>query len=237
MSENQIPRDVKAIDGISLASFLQLLEQERKSCTLVVKQGKQSAQLYFNEGNLVDAEHANNHGLEAAYTILAWEDATFYLADAEQRNRRIIQPLAQIILTASTISDEQKDLRKSQNTSSPQHTTPAKMSSTLSAITQKLLAIPGVKHYYLLNRQGKMIVQSCQNQKMCDFIAYCIVSGIQMREALGAKSLHNIRIRLNDDTVLLIVPASGAIIGLLLGSEVNVADIYPQLRKVLTKKQ
>jgi len=237
MSTYQIPQDAKSIDGISLASFLQLLEQERKSCTLVVKQGNQSAQLYFNEGNLIDAEHANRQGLEAAYSILAWEDATFYLAQSTPRNQRISQPLAHIILTASAKSDEQKDGQKQQSTPTAKQSKPPASNPALASITSSLLAIPGVQQYYLLNRQGKLIAQSGQNQKMCDFIAYCVVSGIQMREALGAKGLHNIRIRMTDDSVLLIIPAGGAIIGLLVGSEVDLAEIYPQLRKALTRKQ
>jgi len=237
MSEYQISQDAKAIDGISLASFLQLLEQERKSCTLVVKQGNQSAHLYFNEGRLIDAEHADQHGLDAAYTVLAWEEATFYLTKPTQRSQRISQPLTQVILTASAKSDEQKDLQKRQNKPPAQQDKSPAMNPVLASITKNLLAIPGVKHYYLLSRQGKLVAQSGQNQKMCDFIAYCIVSGIQMREALGAKGLHNIRIRMTDDTMLLIVPANGAIIGLLVGGEVNVSDVYPQLRKALTRKQ
>ena len=44
------------IGGVSLASFLQMLEQERKTCTLVVESDEQSGRLYFDAGDLIDAE-------------------------------------------------------------------------------------------------------------------------------------------------------------------------------------
>lgn len=219
------------IEGISLASFLQLLEHERKSCTLEVSNDNNSGRIYFHDGNLVDAEYGDLCGLDAAYAILSWDDASYYLTAAIERIARISLPLAHVILTASTLKDEKDD-------SSPppaKPSTPANAGSALTRIINKLTAIPGVIQYYLLNRQGKLIAQSTKNRAMGDFIAYCIVSALQMREALGARGLHNIRIRMADGTTLLIVPASGATIGLMLAREASIEEVYPQLRKALTK--
>lgn len=236
MSEPQNTPHTKSIDGISLASFLQLLEHERKSCTLVVTQGEQSGRIYFQDGNLVQAQCKELQGLDAAYCILSWEDATFYLTKPQAQDQIINQPLAHILLTASTKNDERKAVHPSPQPVVPQQAKAKAQSLGVADLTRKLLSIEGVQACYLLNRQGRLVSQSGQNQKMADFIAYCVVSGIQMREALGSTSLHNIRIRLADESLLLIVPASGAIIGLILTSDADVADVYPKLRKALSRK-
>nr|WP_320012515.1 DUF4388 domain-containing protein [uncultured Desulfobulbus sp.] len=236
MSEPQVPPNAKSIDGISLASFLQLLEHERKSCTLVVTQGDLSGEFFFQDGNLIQALHKGLQGLDAAYCILSWEKATFYLAKPRKQVQTINHPLAHILLTASTKSDERRAEQKTQAPVAGKGEQNISKNQGLGTITSNLLAIEGVQEYYLLNRQGKLVAQSCQSQKMADFIAYSVVSGIQMREALGSKGLHNIRIRLADESVLLIVPASGAIIGLLLTSDADLAVVYPKLRKALARK-
>jgi hypothetical protein len=197
----------KSIGGISLAAFLQLLEQERKSCTLIVNQNNREGKLFFHDGELVDAEYAGVMGLEAVYAILSWEEPHFSLAAAEERIHRISHPLTHIILTASAQSDEERE--DGAGTQDRTANVPAGASPGLPGLIDQLIAIPGVKHYYLLNRQGKMITQSSKNQKIGDFIAYTIVSGIQMREALEAKGLHHVRIRLQDGSMLLIVPQGG----------------------------
>jgi hypothetical protein len=236
MREPQAPTNAKFIDGISLASFLQLLEHERKSCTLVVTQGELLGKIFFQEGNLIQAQHKELQGLDAIYSILSWEDASFYLATGQAPTQTISQPLAHILLTASTKNDERRAAQHAKKPTSGKQGKKESMKAALATLTSSLLAIEGVQECYLLNRQGKLVAQSCNNQKMADFIAYCVVSGIQMREALGAKGLHNIRIRLADESVLLIVPATGAIIGLHLTSDADIADVYPKLRKALTRK-
>lgn len=228
MSDAQKAKSTKYIEGVSLASFLQLLEQERKSCTLVVHWGGLSGSMFFIEGRLVDAEFGQINGREAAYSILSWEKATFYLARAEERVERISESLTHLILTASARRDEKEAER-----AHPVKPAAKASNSGVARIAEKLTAIPCVLNYYLLNRQGKIVSQSDRNNQMGDFIAYCIVSGIQMREALGASGLHNIRIRLADDTMLLVVPAGKATIGLQVQKDTDLRELYPQLKKAL----
>lgn len=234
MAQDQQEQAGKSIGGISLAAFLQLLEQERKSCTLIVNQGNKKGTLFFHEGDLIDAEYAGVMGIEAAYAILSWEEPHFSLAATEERIHRISHPLTHIILTASAQSDEDKENVTGAKPRAAD--APAGASPGLPGLIDQLIAIPGVKHYYLLNRQGKMITQSSKNQKIADFIAYTIVSGIQMREALEAKGLHHVRIRLEDGSMMLIVPGAGMIIGLLLDQTASVSDVFSRLRKAVAKK-
>ena len=81
-----------------------------------------------------------------------------------------------------------------------------------------------------------MITQSSKNQKIGDFITYCIVSGIQIRKCLDAKGPHRIRLIMENNEVLLILPGAGMIIGLLLDEHASISDVTARLRPALANK-
>ena len=81
-----------------------------------------------------------------------------------------------------------------------------------------------------------MIAQSSKNQKIGDFITYCSVSGIQIRKSLDAKGLHRIRLVMDNNDVLLILPGAGMIIGLLLHEHASIADVTARLRPALANQ-
>ncbi len=228
------------IGGVSLASFLQMLEQERKTCTLVVESEDQSGRLYFNEGDLIDAECGGDIGQEAVYSLLTWQGPSFRVTEPEDRLQRINLPLAHILLQAATRQDELEDSRK-ESVPTPVSVNPLespgiKNNPALRRLVETIISIPEVKHYYLLNRQGKMIVQSSKNTKLPDFITYSVVSGIQIRKALNVKGPHRIQLVLEDGDMLLVFPGAGMIIGLQLSGKASVSAITSKLRPVLTRQ-
>ncbi len=95
------------------------------------------------------------------------------------------------------------------------------MKSRLSRLIEKFQSIDGIHEYYLLNLQGEMITQSNQNWKMGDFIAYCLVTGRQIRKNLNAKGPSRILLSMKTGHSLLIFSAAGMIIGLLLNQNVS----------------
>ena len=230
-------RESAQLGGVSLASFLQMLEQERKSCTLIVQADGESGNFYFDEGVLIDAECGGEAGAEAVYTLLTWSNPSFRVSDPEDRLCRIKLPLAHLLLNAATRQDEQRHEQRKNKTGSennPMEAPGVKNNPALQKLVETIVSISEVKHYYLLSRQGKMIVQSSKNNKIPDFITYCVVSGIQMRKALDAKGPHRIRLVLKNGEVLLILPGAGMIIGLQLIPNASVAEITAKLRPALT---
>ncbi len=226
------------LGGVSLASFLQMLEQERKNCTLTVLSDGKRGNFYFDEGELIDAECEGEVGLEAAYLLLTWKNPSFSVSELEDRLRRINQPLAHILLNAATRQDEEayagkKVLPRPEN--NPMEAPGVKNNPALQRLVETIVSISEVKHYYLLSRQGKMIVQSSKNNKIPDFITYCVVSGIQMRKALDAKGPHRIRLVLENGEVLLILPGAGMIIGLQLIRNASISGITAKLRPALSR--
>lgn len=228
------------IGGVSLASFLQMLEQERKTCTLVVECEDQSGCLYFNEGDLIDAECGGDIGQEAVYSLLTLQGPSFRVTGPEDRLQRINLPLAHILLQAATRQDEledrQEEIAPTPVSVNPMEAPGIKNNPALQRLVETIISIPEVKHYYLLNRQGKMIVQSSKNTKIPDFITYSVVSGIQIRKALNVKGPHRIQLVLEDGDMLLVFPGAGMIIGLQLSGKASVSAITSKLRPVLTRQ-
>ncbi len=73
-------RQQGVIQGLTLASFLQLLESERKSCALRVTANGRVGYLYFRDGELFHAETGESSGEAAAYDILLWETVKLQMA-------------------------------------------------------------------------------------------------------------------------------------------------------------
>lgn len=73
------------VENISLASFLQLLEMERKTCTLTVRshdpEADHEGKLFFRAGRLVGAATGGLEGREAALEIVTWDHADIEIAD------------------------------------------------------------------------------------------------------------------------------------------------------------
>ncbi len=229
------------IGGVSLASFLQMLEQERKTCTLVVESEEQSGRLYFDEGDLIDAECGGEIGQEAVYSLLTWSGPSFRVTEPEDRLQRITLPLAHILLQAATRMDESRADENGENVrsaplASPLEAPGIKNNPSLRRLVETIIDIPEVRHYYLLNRQGKMIAQSSKNKKIPDFITYSVVSGIQIRKALHVKGPHRIQLLLDNGEMLLVFPGAGMIIGLQLSGKASVSAITSRLRPVLTRQ-
>lgn len=238
MTQADTRQDNEHIGGVSLASFLQMLEQERKTCTLQLTSGDIDGRLFVREGHLIDAEYENVVGREAVNILLALDSPGVKVTEAEDRLHRITEPLAQLLLNTAARIDEEKHTQDTMNTSrNVEGSAHVQSNPVIRRIVDTIIDIAGVKHYYLLNRQGNMITQSSRNQKIGDFITYCIVSGIQIRKSLKAKGPHRIRLVMENHEVLLILPGAGMIIGLLLDEHTSVTDVAAKMRPVLSAKQ
>lgn len=95
------PQSSRHLPGITLTSFLQLLEGERKTCFLKIKSEGRRGNLYFSEGELFDATHNNLTGDLAAAEIVNWQNAEIEISNIFLKlRRRVEKPLRQILLEA-----------------------------------------------------------------------------------------------------------------------------------------
>ncbi|HYP88076.1 MAG TPA: response regulator [Polyangiaceae bacterium] len=102
---NQLVRG--QVHNLSLASFLQLLEMERKSCTLHVVCKEQRGLLVVSKGVLVSATNGDLQGEAAAISIVAWPSPTIDISrPSEPTGTPIKSSLGFIVMEAMRLQDE-----------------------------------------------------------------------------------------------------------------------------------
>ena len=97
------------ISGISVDSFLQLIEMEEKTCLLEVRnQKRQKGFFYFYQGQLHDAACGDLKGHDAAVEMVTWDNVllNFKKLPGKRIKQRITTGLMSILMEASRIRDE-----------------------------------------------------------------------------------------------------------------------------------
>jgi twitching motility two-component system response regulator PilG len=94
------------IHGFSLATFLQAVEMEQKSCTLWIASKGRVGYLYLKDGALIDAETEGLEAEEAAIEIFCWDEAEIKILDIYKKERTITTPLKSVLFNAFRIKDE-----------------------------------------------------------------------------------------------------------------------------------
>ena len=97
------------LKGISVASFLQMIEMEEKTCLFEVRSPeKGKGVFYFQEGVLFDAAYGKQKGDEAAISIISMNNAeiSFKNAPMGRLKQKIKRPLTGLIMEAMRRKDE-----------------------------------------------------------------------------------------------------------------------------------
>jgi CheY-like chemotaxis protein len=103
------------VRGISLSSFLQMIELEACTCTLQVMGKEQKGSLHIREGELVGAALDEITGRTAALQILAWENVQIDIDYTPWKHPREIEgPLMSLFLESRRITDEKVSKRPNQ---------------------------------------------------------------------------------------------------------------------------
>src|SRR5215210_6565094 len=84
-----------------LASLIGILRRQRKTGRLLIEYPAAPCSLYFDEGNLVDAQLNTLSGLQAIYVALSQPDASFNFNPLIQPPQRSIDDPAQKVLMES----------------------------------------------------------------------------------------------------------------------------------------
>ena len=111
------------VKGIPISSFLQMLENDGESCTLIVTCGPATGSLFLHAGALVGAETRTLSGEEAVYEIVAWEGVHIEIRYFNgRRDDKIAKPLISLIMEGLRLKDEEEEKRKQQRAlSKPDH--------------------------------------------------------------------------------------------------------------------
>lgn len=95
------------LQGISLDSFLQMVQMEKTTCTLKVVSGKKKGTLFVLDGDLISAATENLQNLEAACTIVSWDDAIIEIENTcAKSENEIKRPLMHVLMEGLKLKDE-----------------------------------------------------------------------------------------------------------------------------------
>ncbi len=101
------------LEGITLPTLLQMIEADRKTCTVRVRSRSGTGLLFFSRGEPLDAELDDLGGDAAALALLRWEQpAIEILGGRVQRPRQITKSLSQLLLEDLRLKDEEDRTRK-----------------------------------------------------------------------------------------------------------------------------
>ncbi len=97
--------------GLSLSGFLQLLNSERRTCSLVVRSGSETGYVELFEGEVINAVYGETEGRSALFKLLSWERPEIDVEAYHLATRKGIDaPLARLLLEAAFGSDGRGDL-------------------------------------------------------------------------------------------------------------------------------
>lgn len=110
------------LTGISLPSFLQLIEMEQKTCLMDIMAPQGQGLLYFNKGVLCDAVFGDAKAEAAALRMLAMDDVKISFRNLPSRKlkQRIKKNLMNLIMESARIRDEQAAIEDDINATSPE---------------------------------------------------------------------------------------------------------------------
>jgi len=95
------------LSGLTLGSLLQIVEMEKKTCTLRVESEGREGHLYIKDGDLLDAEAGEVTGDEAAFEMMTWEETrTEIQGTCWKTERKIPYSLSHLLLEALRRKDE-----------------------------------------------------------------------------------------------------------------------------------
>ncbi len=107
------------IQGISLSSFLQIVQMDKTSCTLKIYSNDEVGYLWLVDGNLVAAEAGSIHGLDAVYDIICWNDTVIVIDSAPAPEQNISTPLMSILMEGLRLRDEKAAQEQEAEEASP----------------------------------------------------------------------------------------------------------------------
>jgi len=97
------------VRGISLQSFLQLINIESKTCTLLIKSGNNAGKIFLEKGDLMNAKAGDLEGAEATYEIISWSDEGLTIEiinECPEKEKKIEFTIMHLLMEAARMEDE-----------------------------------------------------------------------------------------------------------------------------------
>jgi hypothetical protein len=95
------------LTGISLSSFLQMLEIEKYSCALKISSDQKTGRLFIQKGQLIAARAGDLKKEKAAYEIINWDHVKIEIEQGEKQiDKEMTASLMAILMEAMRLKDD-----------------------------------------------------------------------------------------------------------------------------------
>lgn len=252
------------VSGVSLSSFLQLLELDRKTCTIMARAGKRIGLLFFKNGSLINAYAEPLTGLDAAFEIISWDQAEIEIHNfCRNRKQTIDAPLGFILIEGARLSDERSEqpvqeaglpteeaddefaqLDDLDFATVPTPPSTAAMAQVLAqggkaGLEETLKAAQGVNRLVLVAKDGTVKLQrNVDNKEFKPFVTYVAVAADKIRGILGYAELpSHIILTQEKGEQLLIIPGAELSVGVEVQAGISPAKIVAAIGPALAEAQ
>lgn len=97
------------VNGISLQSFLQLINIEGKTCTLKIQSEGKTGLVYIKQGDLMNAKTASHEGGKAAHEIISWSDEGLTIEidnECQETEKKVNMTVMSLLMESARLADE-----------------------------------------------------------------------------------------------------------------------------------
>ena len=243
------------IKGISLATFLQFVEVEKNTCTIKIHSKDRLGFLYFEKGELMEAELGTSQGLEAALEIIAWDETDIRIDNVcKVKEKRISERLSHILLESFRLKDEQQNnngekvqddagiLEKIDSEPAAGDEIEAsdgrkKMANT-NELLQELVRVNGVKTAVVVGRDG-FVIDGVSNGSHLDTesVGAVISAGIGSSEVMGRELnvgiMNQGMMEYSGGLIMMSLVGEEAILAVVADTQANLGYVRLQIRRRL----
>lgn len=245
------------IRGIPLPAFLQLVEMERKTCSLTIRSDGRQGRIFFREGELLDAESETARGEDAIYEIVCWDSPEIEIERTCRRTTALIQnSLQALMMDAFRIKDERAhdrgvsaddgDVEKREELkvpSQPEHMPNENIQEVPMASMKEILdlfvRIDGVTAACLVGRDGFLLESSSRSNIDAEMVAAIAANGFGSSESMGRQlgkgGLNMSMIEYESGPILLSPAGSEGFVVIVAESNANLGMIRLQLKRQMAE--
>jgi DNA-binding response OmpR family regulator/predicted regulator of Ras-like GTPase activity (Roadblock/LC7/MglB family) len=249
------------VAGISIASFIQLLELDRKTCTLNVTCEGQKGTLYILDGDLLDATFDVLEGQEAALEIISWENVEIEIKNTCKKTEKVIDvPLGFILLESARVRDERGGIKEEEpeeikpppaepkeKAAAPPPPPPKKEEPARVAVSPEIpttgnhdidsiLAVDGANKVIIISRDGTIIAQKNSTDKQFGtFTAYVAIAGEQFKKNMGFNGPKHIILTQTSGEKILVIPGPNIVAGIVVASGITPEALADKIRPAVAQ--
>jgi len=195
----------KRISVITLPTFLQMLEIEKKSCTLKIVSDSKVGFLFIQNGQVNDAMVGSMRGIDAAVAILSWTRSKIEIEILRKINNPVIDfPLSELLLRANELKDKIAVDEDFNEESEITHTERIKTSKDLSSAKSKF-----TNEISEIEKGVRLIYESFSHEKQSeklDMFEEEQITDRDTEESIGDAVQHDVEVETSQEKIEVLEP-------------------------------